>query len=323
MSLSKLVKPRLPANAVGIESDSASVVLLERRRREGFALRRAATIALPASLVQPSFDEPNITNIKELADTLAELVTSAGLARQRKWSAAVPEASTRTVILTMESVPASRSEMEEVLRWKIERGFGATLEELRVARERLNPDAQGRPRYLATAMHEAVIAEYESVFDALGWRAGLVLPRHVGEARWLSRSSSGNGARGDALLVSSHEEGFTAMLVRGTQPLIVRSIMCDPEDRDDELYRLLLFYRDRLVPDGDGDADIAPARTIEHLLVVGNGFSKDHVSEIINETLGVDLPVLRPEDVGLNLPSNDLSFDAIAAPAGLATLAWG
>lgn len=320
MPLSKLVKPRLPANAVGIESDSASVVLLEHRRRDGFALRRAATIALPALLVQPSFDEPNITNIKEVADTLAELVASAGLTRQRKWSAALPEASTRTVILTMESAPASRAETEEVLRWKIERGFGASLDELRVARERLRPDAQGRPRYLATAMHESVIAEYENVFAALGWRAGLILPRHVGEARWLARTS-GNGARGDSLLVSSHEEGFTAMLVRGTQPLIVRSIMCDPEDRDDELFRLLLFYRDRLAPDGGDDA--VPARSIEHLLVVGSGFSKDHVSEVINETLGVDLPVLRPEDVGLNLPSSDLSFDAIAAPAGLATLAWG
>jgi Tfp pilus assembly PilM family ATPase len=321
MPLSKLVNPRFPANAVGIESDSASVVLLERRRRDGFALRRAATIALPQGLVQPSFDDPNITNIREMADTLAELVSSAGLARQRKWSAALPEAATRTVILTLESAPASRSEMEEVLRWKIERGFGAPLEELRVARERLNVDAQGRPRYLAAAVRESVIAEYESVFAALGWRAGLILPRHVGEARWLALSNS--GARGDALLVSSHAEGFTAMLVRGMQPLIVRSIMCDPEDRDDELYRLLLFYRDRLAPVDDASSSVAPGQTLEHLLVVGDGFGKEHVSEIINETLGVNLQALCPADVGLNLPSSDLSFDAIAAPSGLATLAWG
>jgi hypothetical protein len=305
---SKLINPRFPANAVGIESSSASVVLLEHRRRNGFALRRAATIALPALLVQPGFDERNITDTKEVADTLAELVTSAGLARQRKWSAALPEAATRTVILTLESAPASRAEMEEILRWKIERGFGARLEELRVSRERLNPDPQGRPRYLATAMHESVIAEYETVFAALGWRTGLVLPRHVGEERWLAIA----GGRGDALLVSSHADGFTAVLVRGAQPLIVRSVMCDAEDRDDELYRLLLFYRDRLAPADE----TGPPQSIERLLVVGDGFNKDHVSDIINETLGVSLPVLRPEDVGLNIPSG-------AAPAGLATLAWG
>jgi hypothetical protein len=280
-------------------------------------VRRAATIALPPALVDPSFDERNIADTREIADTLAELVTSAGLARQHKWSVALPEAAARTIIITMESVPASRAEMEEVLRWKIERGFGAPLVDLRVARERLNPDAQGHPRYLATATRESVIAEYEAVFAALGWRTGLILPRHVGEVRWLVRG----GPRGDALLLSSHAEGFTAMLVRGAQPVIVRSVMCEPEDRDDELFRLLLFYRDRLAPIVDDDP--AASHSLERLLVVGDGFSKDHVSEIINETLGINLPALGPEDVGLNLPTADLSFDVIAAPAGLATLAWG
>ena len=60
------------------------MVLLEHRRRDGFALRRAATIALPAHLVQPGFDERNITDTREVADTLAELVTSAGLGRQAR-----------------------------------------------------------------------------------------------------------------------------------------------------------------------------------------------------------------------------------------------
>jgi hypothetical protein len=31
---------------------------------------------------------------------------------------------------------------------------------------------------------------------------------------------------------------------------------------------------------------------------------------------------LKPADVGLVIPSGDLSFDTIAAPAGLAKLAW-
>jgi hypothetical protein len=31
---------------------------------------------------------------------------------------------------------------------------------------------------------------------------------------------------------------------------------------------------------------------------------------------------LGPAELGLVIPSGDLSFDAIAAPAGLATLAW-
>jgi hypothetical protein len=313
--INKLIAPRFPATAIGLGSGSASVVQLERRGREGFALKKAATITLPETLVQPNFDEQNITDGNELADALAELVTSAGLLKQRRWSVALPEASARTTILTMESATGSRKEKEEVLRWKTERGFGVPLEELRTARERLPADAQGRTRYIVTAVRLSVLDEYEAIFASLGWRAGLILPRHLGEARWLMRSRR----PGDALLISSHAEGFTAVLLHEARPIIVRSIVCEPEDRSNELYRLLLFYRDRVV----AAPEIAEAQTIEHLMVVGdNGFAVDHVEDVINETLGVDVNALGPEGVGLSLPSREISFNAIAAPAGLATLAW-
>lgn len=314
-AFSKLISPRFPSAAAGVESGNASVVQLERRRRNGFGMKRAATITLPDGLVRPGFDERNIADANELADALAELVSSAGLARQHKWSVALPEASARAVIITLENAPASRGELEDILRWKMERSFGHPLGELRAAREKISTDAQGRARYLVLGIHASVLDEYESVFAALGWRVGLILPRHVGEVRWLTN----DGARaGDGLLVSSHAEGFTAVLVRNSHPLIVRSVICDAEDRDDELYRLLLFYRDRVA----SPEDSAETYSLERLLVVGDGFDKDHVSEVINETLGVSLPALGPQMVGLSLPSGGLSFDAVAAPAGLASLAW-
>lgn len=313
--INKLIAPRFPATAIGLEAGSASVVQLERRRRGGFALKRAATISLPDELVRSSFDEQNVTNTGELADALAELVTSAGLMKQRRWSVALPEVSARTTILTMETAAGSRREQEEVLRWKTERGFGLPLEELRVSREKLPPDAQGRARYIVTAVRLAVLAEYESVFASLGWRAGLILPRHLSEARWLIK-----GRRpGDSLLVSSHAEGFTAVMLRGERPIIVRTILCEPEDRANELYRLLLFYRDRIA----APSQAPETYTIERLLVVGeNGFTPERVQEVIDETLGVRLAALRPEDVGLSLPTGEIGFNSVAAPAGLATLAW-
>ena len=313
--LNRLVNPRLPAAAIGLEAGEASAVLLERRRGL-FTIKRAATITLPRELLKPSFEETNISDMNELTEALAQLITSAGLQRQKKWSVALPGAATRAAIMTLESAASSRAELGEVLRWKMERVFGYPVEELRVAHERLEPDAQGRARYVAVAARLNVLAEYETVFAALGWRAGLILPRHVAEMQWLEKP--GAGRRGDGLLVSSHTEGFTAVIVRGSQPLAVRAIVCDPEDRDDELYRLLLFYRDRLAA-----PDEAPeVYGIERLLTLGEGIKPEHVGEIVSETLGVTLASMDAADVGLALPSADLSFDAIAAPAGLATLAW-
>jgi Tfp pilus assembly PilM family ATPase len=313
MPFSKLVRPRFPTAALGLESGHATAVSLERQRN-AFSIKRAATATLPEGLVHPSFEEPNITDANALVLLLSEVALSAGLGKQRKWSLSLPEAATRATILTLESAPASRAELEEVMRWKYERSFGAPPEELRVSRERLPPDAQGRQRYLASGIRLSILEEYESVFDALGWRIGLILPRHQGEARWIT----GNATPGDALLISSHAEGFTALLVRDKQPVIARSVMCEREDRDDELYRLLLFYRDRVLSSDNGTA----LPTLNRLLVVGEGFDKAHVSEIVNETLEVHLRSLGPVEVGLALPSADLNFDALAAPAGLATLAW-
>lgn len=304
--------------ALGLERGSAAAVLLQRQHGQ-FALRRAATIVLPAELLSPSFDVRNIANPGELADALAELVASAGMPRQKRWSIALPETATRAVIMTLEGAIASRSELEEVLRWKTERGFGAGYEELRVSRERLPPDANGRTRYLAVGTHLDILAEYERVFALLGWSTGLVLPRHAGEERWLARSAHGDRTDGDALLISSHAEGFTAVMLRGAMPLIVRSVMCDEEDRVDELYRLLLYYRDRVE---GGDATVPLQRGIERYLVVGAGSKFDNLGEMIDETLGTIARALDATDVGLRLPAGEFSFDMIAAPAGLAALAW-
>jgi hypothetical protein len=310
--LSKLVNPRYPATALGFEKGIATMVQLERGRGGVSNLRRAATVVLPESLIRPSFEESNISDPRELTAALRDLATSAGLLQQRKWSVALPDAASRTLILTLESAPGSRAELEEVLTWKMERGFGVPLDELSISRERLQADAQRRDRYLVVATPAAILSEYESAMHSLGWRAGLIVPRHIGEGQWLTT----NGAAGDALLLSSSEKAFTAVVFRGKEPLIVRTVVCDTHECEDELHRLLLFYRDRR----SGESD--QAAQLSRMLIVGDLITKDRAGEIVGETLGTNLRPLNAQDLGLQLTTRELSFDAIAAPAGLATLSW-
>jgi Tfp pilus assembly PilM family ATPase len=306
----KILKPRLPSCAVGLDGGCASVVQLDRGRN-GFTVKRAASVELPSNLIRPSFHETNIDEPTELAGFLSNLITSAGLLRQRKWSVTLPEATARSAIMTLEGKTGSRRELEEVLEWKTERSFGASLSELRVTREQLAPDGQNQTRYLISAIRLSVLAEYESVFAALGWHAGLILPRHDGEAQWLS-----NGHHGAGLLLTGHEEGFTAVLLRGAELLTLRTVFCDPEETDDELHRVLLFYRERSGSNGEGQG------AVDRLLVTGKSLDKEQVAKIAQETLGVDLRPMGAAEVGLNLPSRELPFDMIAAPAGLARMAW-
>lgn len=306
--LDKLLQPRLPSSAVGIESGAASVVQLDRARG-AFTIKRAATMNLPANLINASFDENNIAEPDALIEALSDLVTSAGLLRQRKWSVTLPEATTRSAILTIEAAGGSRREVEEVLEWKIERAFGAPISELRLGRDELPANEQKQARYLVTGVRLSVLAEYESVFATLGWQIGLVLPRHVGEEQWLR-----DGSGGDGLLLSAHDEGFTAVLLRNSRPLTLRSVFCETDECDDELHRILLFYRDRSATNGH-------STSVNRLLVMGDRLDKRRVAEIAEETLGVKLQPMGAAEVGLSVPG-DLPFDTIAAPAGLARMAW-
>src|SRR5882762_10290051 len=71
--LKKLIAPWYPATALELEKGSASMVQLEGGRANSFGLRRAASVALPDSLIQPGFEEPNIADWSELAEALSEL----------------------------------------------------------------------------------------------------------------------------------------------------------------------------------------------------------------------------------------------------------
>ena len=310
--ISRIVEPWYPASAIGLEENLASVVQLERAKGNVCRLKRAATASIDGALLQPSFDEPNVQNGPQLAAVLKDLAAGAGLMRQKRWSLTLPETTARTIVFTMETQPQSGAELQDVLKWKIERGFGAPINELSISRERLQKDAQGRDRYLAVAVKKSVLAEYEAVLESLGWRTGLILPRHLGEAQWLVR----NGAAGDSLLLSGSSQGFTGVIFRDKHPLIVRTVSCAEGEFEDEFYRFLLFYRDRNIPER---VDDLPLR---RLMVIGEGITKERAGEIVNETTGGNLRPLAAEDLGLQLPSRDFSFDSIAAPAGLATLSW-
>lgn len=327
----KLTQPPYPSAAIGLDRDGASIVALERRGKS-FHLRCAGYIDFAEEFVSPSFDDPNIASAQELADTLLELTSTTGMIRQMRWSVTLPEATTRSTVLTIEGAPSSGAEMEEMLGWKIERAFHHPLAELRVSRRRLSADERGRTRYLVTGVRLSVLAEYEDVFRLLGWQAGLILPRHMGEAWWLMRGSQA----GDALLVSSHEEGFTALITHNGEPVIVRNVICDVDDSADELFRLLLFYRDRLAAPHNADgiseesqeshspmeaapeANESSSRTIERMMVIGGGMDEAMAHSVVTDTLNTRPRLLRPEDFSISIPTGEMSFAQIAAPAGLA-----
>lgn len=306
-----LTKPSYPKAALGLEKESVVALALQKEGKGRYGIGQAAAVELPENLLTPSFTEQNISSPEELAVIIEEVLTNAGMLKRKRWSVSLPSNTARTAIVTLDEEPASKDEFEEIFDWKAENTFGAPAAQLRISRDKISPNQEGKTRYFATAVKLSVIDEYETLFESMGWQAGLILPRAVSESRWLVR----NGNENDSLLISSQDDGFVALLMRGDEPKVVRSVTCSDAERDDEIYRLLMFYRDRYGQSSDENF-------LAKLLVVGKDFVPDKLKEIADEALGRTLQILQPQDVGLILPTQDLSFDEVAAPAGLASLGW-
>jgi hypothetical protein len=289
-------------------TDNSVVVLEIKRKGSQYNIERLASAVLPKALLQADFSASNIPEPASLANLLRQVSERAGLARQGRWSVALPEGVARSIVINFESKPESREELEEMISWKVERVLGIEPVRLRLVRQQIAFDES--PRYLVTAVEESVIAEYEAVFRLLGWHAGLILPRHMGEAFWLAR----DGEPGDKLLVSHSYWGFVAVAMRGDEPLLVRTHNCGIEERENDLFRLATFYREKVVQD-TGDQ--------VRVLAIGDGYEVELTQRTFADAMsGLKYSLLNSAQLPVKIPDPGISFEQIAATAGLAALAY-
>lgn len=304
-----LTAPSIPRTALAVSETYLSLVTL-RQRGGNFEPRNLGVLRLPQGLVRAHFTEPNIADEATFVEQLNKVATQANLGRVRHLTLALPEGSARSLVVTLDSVPGSRAELNQMLDWKIERSLGDKLGELRMTHKRLSP-FNGRAQWLVTATHQAVLAQYERVLQESGWHAGLIVPQHLGEAQWLMRTDLNE----DQAMVSFNEHGFAAVIVRGREPILVRDITCTPEEREDEFHRLMVFYRDRLLPEN------SPV-TLNRLLTIGSSEEQKRFRNTLEAAIETRPQALTPQHLGLKLDPN-APFDRFAAAAGLATLGWG
>ncbi len=299
--------PTLPHTALAISS--SHLALVELNKRSGaFQPKKLGIQALAEGLVKPSLSEPNITREAEFIGALSALAEQAGFARKLNLSVTLPEGSAHSLVVTLDQKPTSRAELEQMLDWKISRTTSLKTADMRTSFQPLSAE-NGQPRYLVSAVHNQVLAQYERAFAQLGWQAGAIVPQHLGEAQWLLRNEL--ESHEDQALVSVNSRGFVVVLVRGQEPLLVREVICEPNEREDEFFRLLIFYRDRL----------NPSQPLKRILLIGEPSEQLVLSQALTSALEQSPQKLAPLTLGLNLEAN-APFHRVAAATGTASMAF-
>lgn len=267
------------------------------RRTWGRSRRQYRRVDLPEGLLRPSPAEPNISDPPALEIQIRELIGLGPDARRslRSTVLLLPDLCARVWVLALDAMPARRSELEQLVRWRLEREAFFPLDGTRLVTQTLGPRA-----VLAVVIREAVLRQYEAVCEA----AGLAAVEVDLTTFRLCNLFSPLFSKEPVAVVSLLDGGFTFVIFNGGWPTFIRTKTRPQAD-------------DRLVEDlahslafAEGTSDSAPRRLIL--------FTEEEYSEVpqpLGDALGIEvisagweqLPRMRwacPNDTGYGAGSS-------------------
>ncbi len=183
------LRPRasaLPLEMFEVESGFVVGARLERGRPA--QMRKSAFAELEVGTVVPSPVQLNVANPESLTQKLRDVARSVH-ARGGSCALLVPDGAARVSILSFDTVPARKKEMDELIRWRIKESLGFPAEEARLTCQATSCGTA--LDLMVLALKEDVLAQYESVLDSMGMSAGLILPSTFALLPWLPEDGEG------------------------------------------------------------------------------------------------------------------------------------
>jgi hypothetical protein len=255
-----LLEPEYPAVAVEVRPGAVAAV---RITREGGrpALGAAGVVALAPGTLEVSLTKPNVCDRAAFEGALAGVLERTGAQGGGPVSLVLPDSAVRLALVPSDGLRGLRKDAEDVVRFRLHKALPFDVRAARVAWE----PGGGEQTMVAVAL-EAVVREYEEALEALGFHPGLV---EVSGLAVASRVAGDDPAEGDRLLVNWDEGYVSFLLLRGKEPLMVRTLPGESEVRAvaRQAASTVQFYRDRLGGGALGDAVVRSAeRPIEEAL---------------------------------------------------------
>jgi Tfp pilus assembly PilM family ATPase len=212
-----LLEPEYPLVAVEVRPRAVAAVRLVREGGR-VALGAAAAVDLPEGTLDVTLTRPNIVDGDGFRAALRAALEQAGALSGGPVSLVLPDPALRLTLVPVEGLKGRGREVEETIRFRLHKALPFDARAARLAWD----GPRGEQILVAVALGE-VVAGYEEALEALGFRPGLVESSTLALASlWVDEA--GDAGEGDRLLVNWDEGYVSFLLLRGSQPLMVRTL---------------------------------------------------------------------------------------------------
>jgi hypothetical protein len=194
------VEQPFPRSAFQISSHCLSGI--RASHKEG-KIKKHFYLPLERGVILPSFTRNNIQRPKVLQEKLKEGLEELRLS-DRRIASLLPELSIKVFVFSFDSLPSSRRERDQIIRFRIKKQMPLLPEDVKFSVDRIKYNH--REKVIVAIARSSVIQEYEDLFGHFNLKV-----RAVG-APTLSLNNLMSEAKEKSLLVLNVEEDFLSLI---------------------------------------------------------------------------------------------------------------
>lgn len=188
------------------------------RGRKSLRILGARSYALPEKTFGSGLVTPLVENREPVANAIRRMKIDSG--RMERISLLLPDSWFRINILDLPTLPDSRKEADEIVRWQLKRTMPIRAEEFRIAYQPVGRE-NGHVQVLVLAAYEKALASIENSFQEQQIEVSVLEP--IGLNIWnaiVTREATTNETR---VFLYLRDRDFTTAVFRGTTPLFIRA----------------------------------------------------------------------------------------------------
>lgn len=263
---------------------TASAIRMAQVEKSGrtWRLVKSASIPLPEGTIKSSFKSPNIGDAKLFLEALQRLLAEFDGA-SRTIGLSLPNEIVRILIRSYPKLPDSRSEIEKLISWNLEKSFHFPIENTKVSYQFSGEDASGVSHLLVTLAMKDVIRQYEDLLAEVNVDTRVVRPAGINLFNFFA---PGLPRQGTHAFIGLFDSYFNFLVFENARLTFFHGVKRGFSD--------LQFFQ-------DVDLTIqhylesSPGKRIEHLSIGSQVGYHAELQDVLSNLIDIELDILRED----------------------------